>query len=360
MRLDDDNVNLRKSCFVLDSYAPLSPFGFRRDIYERALYGEGAEENPLKTQLVDVSQQFQPDLVVITSQNAFALAAFRNVSIIHVEQAPLPRLSHPQRVSLDPSGHQVRSLLEQKHKILAADLAPSFADAIGAIITTLKRKMTSADTYNAGRREISKLRADAKVALFVTQPPDWVTYEGAFEAIDMPNLLCTWEAALPHGWIGVPTYHPGYRLNAEEEAALARCLPRLKFLPNTVPQGISEALLTEADGMVSISSTTTISALLYGKPAIATGHCPFNAWCPRNVADLSAEPVLTSSDAAKLFAFLSHKYVHLCEDLENDPDRFLGLARSITGADDFINSYFDFAKWEEGKARRLFSLETPN
>ena len=359
MRLND-NVKLRKSCFVLGSYAPLSPFGFRRDIYERALYGEGSEENPLKTQLIDVSQQFQPDLVVITSQNAFAVAAFSNVPIIYVEQAPLPRLSHPQRVSLDPSGHQVHSMLEQKHKILAAELAPSFADAIGTIITALKRKMASADTFIEGRREISKLRADAKVALFVTQPPDWVTYEGAFEAIDMPNLLCAWEAALPDGWIGVPTYHPGYRLNAEEEAALARCLPRLKFLPNALSQGISEALLTEADGMVSISSTTTISALLYGKPVIATGHCPFNAWCPWSVADLSEETVLTSSDTAKLFAFLSHKYVYLCEDLVNDPDLFLGLARSIARADDFVNSYFDFSKWEEGKTRRLFSLEAPN
>jgi hypothetical protein len=101
-------------CFQLDPFDPLGPFDYRRDWYATAVYGDGAADNPLKAVLRDIRGRFQPDIVVMTSQNAFARQAFAGLPTLHIEQAPLPRLGYAQRISIDPLGHQTNSLLEQK------------------------------------------------------------------------------------------------------------------------------------------------------------------------------------------------------------------------------------------------------
>jgi hypothetical protein len=100
--------------FTIDPFDPLTPFGYRRNLYAAALYGGGEPKNPLKDSLLTVGDNFQPDVVVMTSQNAYARRAFEGLPILSIEKAPLPRYGHPQRMCFDPGGHQTNSLLETR------------------------------------------------------------------------------------------------------------------------------------------------------------------------------------------------------------------------------------------------------
>jgi hypothetical protein len=49
------------ACFVLDAFDPLAPFGYRRNLYSAALYGNRTTENPLKLAWLDARNRFRPN-----------------------------------------------------------------------------------------------------------------------------------------------------------------------------------------------------------------------------------------------------------------------------------------------------------
>jgi hypothetical protein len=301
-------------CFPLDPVAPVSGFGFRKTDYFKALYGSGDEPNPLTKELRAIRDVFAPDIAIMTSQNAYVRQAFSGLPTLSMEYASLPRLGHPLRVSFDPSGHQTQSLLETHAGVIKSlPFTCTQRAHLLELLGTIKAQTLAADPRaSSACAALRAIRAEGPVALLVTQPPDYPTYEGSFKAIEVERLLCSWAESLPPGWIGVPTYHEAYQLDAATEMTLARSCPRLRFLPRELSRGLSEPLLTCADGMMTISSTTATTGLLLRKPTIAVGRSPYNAWCeqdPSHIADaspLSAEAVrivdMTSSNSWAEFA----------------------------------------------------------
>ena len=179
------------------------------------------------------------------------------------------------------------------------------------------------------------------MALLVLQPPDWVTYEGALEPVEPEGLLLDWAESLPDGWIGVPTYHPDWRVGQSMAVALSRASAKLRFLPEALSQGATETLLASADGMVTISSSAAMTGLLFGKRVAVVGRSPFRPWGVGNAADLALMQPLTEREAATTLAFLCHRYSHLGDKILTEPGYFIGLATSMAVAADPVHWLFE-------------------
>ena len=342
--------------FPIDSESVLSAFLGCRPYYSRALYGEGTCDNTLTCELTKVKSAFNPDLIVASSQNAFLGSVFSTAAFLYIEQSPLPRLGHPLRSSFDPFGHQVGSFIERyADELVNLCLTDSIKESINSILIKLSKKLNSLESvHRASFVALKELRKTGPVALLVTQPPDWVSCEGAAGAVKLDDLLLEWAASLPEGWTGVPTYHTAHKLTADEEARLRLRNTKLKFLP--FAQGITEALLLEADGMVTVSSTSAITALLFQKPVVVVGKSPFAGLCPKDPSSLNACRILTKSEVGSLFAFLTHRYSWSHAEILENPAVLLSLVETVI-ADRKCEAWFmDVSTWDKDRAERFFCL----
>lgn len=343
----------RRPCYPVDSFEVLAQFGYRRSVYAKAAYGGDIPFNRLTEALKKIRADFVPDLVVMTSQNAMAKAAFEGIPVLFVEQAPLPRLGRPLRTFCDPCGHQTGSILEVRTEdIKSIVISEQDANAIKGIVASLQEDLPKShpDAHNA----IAEVKKEGtSVALFATQPTDWLTYEGGYDVIEFENLLYSWAQRLPDGWIGVPTYHPGYRLSEAMEKALARATSKLAFLPASVSQGFTEALLPACDGLVTLSSTSAITALILGKRTIVCGRSPFNAWCSQHVEEIASKPILPIHDVIALLAFLSNRCCYLHDDLRNDSAILAEMINVLTSTESPADWFLDMSSWTSSRTQSL-------
>ena len=347
-------------CFELPTHAPLEPFAYRRSDYARALYGAGDEPNALTDALSEVRAAYAPDIVVTTCQNAFAQKAFAGIPMLYVEQAPIPRLRQYLKTYFDPSGHQTGSLLETRAAdIKSIRLPPEDWQELSTFPDRIRNDIYAQhEAYPQARAAFDEIRRHGKVALLATQPPDWPTYEGAYDgAVPVEDLLYAWGQLLPEGWIGVPTYHLHFRLTAGMEAALAKACPKLRFLPEHLSQGLTELYIPEADGMITISSTSAATALLFRKKVVVCGKSPFTAWCGREVEDIEAVVPPTQDEATALLAFLSNRYCYLHEDLVADPSILTKIFTVAMTMDDPGQWFFDMSGWSLDRAKAVFGLQ---
>jgi hypothetical protein len=354
-----ENSHERKTssyAFPIDPYAPLANFSWRRDKYSAALYGSGRERNSIVRELEAIKRQFQPDLAVSTCQSAFFDRVFADVPRLYLEQAPLPRYGQPFRTVFDPSGHQVGSLLETRARNIR-NLRLSDAEMLEAfrLLDELPELLRNSDDRSKQGCEILEgLRSEGSIALLATQPPDWTTYEGAYRVIDLEGLLCDWDARLPEGWVGVPTFHPHGLLPSSVQETLARSRKKLRFLPPEFSQGMTEPLLTVADALVTISSSCAATALLLEKPIVVEGRSPFSVWGAQDIAKLNRPIRWERSIAGKLLAFLTHRYSRSAEQLHADPAWTRQLLEKRLHDDGRGDWQLDLSEWTAADARAHF------
>ncbi|MBC8739239.1 hypothetical protein F6X40_21050 [Paraburkholderia sp. UCT31] len=342
--------------YEVNPFETLAAFDYERKNYAKAAYGQSEGNNPLFTRLAEIRELFRPTLVVMTSQNSFARHAFAGLPILSIEQAPLPRLGHPTRTAFDPSGHQTMSLLEtQADRISSLPLTPQVRRQALSLLSAIKQTANVADARGVQvAAALEELRRENRVALLVTQPTDAVTYEGSYQPIELENLLYAWSEALPPGWIGVPTYHGGQQLTEEMEAALAAATPRLRFLPQTLSRGLSEPMLLVADGMVTISSTTAMTGLLFQKRVVVTGRSPYNKWCESDPAKIADAPTLNDDQVASILCFLTNRLALSHEVLDKNINPLIELMRAVSTAEDHMEWFSDTTEWTLEKAAGLF------
>jgi hypothetical protein len=299
---------------------------------------------------------FRPDMAVMTSQSLHIRKGLSALPIVSIEQAPLPRLGHPQRTMLDPCGHQVGSILAaHAEQIRSLPLSPDQIAQASRLLRGLRSYASHAHpNAQAAQAALRQIGDGKKIALLATQPVDWVTYEGAYQQIEMENLVYCWADQLPEGWIGVPTYHVGQRLNPGVERELAQSHPKLRILPPDYSSGITEALLAAADGLITISSTSAMTAILFGKKTVVMGQSPFNAWCTPYPELIGTTPCLPEDQAARLLAFLTNRVVECDSHLNTDARRLSVFAEHVLmrSSTDWL---FDMTGWSEEHALRLFA-----
>lgn len=342
--------------YPVNPFETLTAFNHERRSYAKAAYSESVGKNPLFERLTEIRDAYAPTLIVMSSQNSFAQHAFARIPILSIEQAPLPRLGHPMRTAFDPSGHQTKSLLETRaDQISSLPLTPEMRRQARNLLSAIRQTALIADARGVQVvAALEEFRGEGPVALLVTQPTDAVTYEGAYQPIELENLLYAWAQALPAGWIGVPTYHGGQRLSEEMETALAAATPRLRFLPQSLSLGLSEPMLLNADGMITISSTSAMTGLLFQKRVIVTGRSPYNTWCLSDPAKIAEAPVLTDDQVASVLCFLTNRLTLSHEVLDKTIDPLIELMNAVATSDDPVNWLTDISDWTSEKAAQLF------
>jgi hypothetical protein len=313
--------------FILDSIKPLEPFGGDRKKYSRSLYEDPCVNNPLIEELADLRKTFDPNFIIYTSQNNYAKKTFANIACINIEQSPLPRLGHPMRTSFDPLGHQTDSFLERFSKeIKCHEISEDNKDEILCLVEQIKNNLAIiCSDYVEIAALIHCLKSKYKVAVLATQPMEWVTCEGAFDAIDLPELLIRWAEDLPEGWIGIPTYHAGYSLSEEDEQEIEKKTKRIKFLPHNLSINKTEAILLHADGLITLSSTSAMTALLFQKKVVVTGISPLACWGVASAQNIDSAPVLSESEIAATLAFLTSEYSWRVDELQNNLNIILDI-----------------------------------
>ncbi len=350
-----------KSCdyYQIDGFKLLEEFNHSRTHYFYDLYGTGSISNILTRKCEEIKSIFKPDLIVMTSQNAFVTKAFFEVAILNVEQSPLTRLGSRFRSMMDPVGHQSDSFF----KWYAATIRSSFLtniqrQDISALIDRMKdRAVNLNDRTREAALALKKVKAEGRIALFVTQPPDWATYEGSLgRAISVENLIYEWADSLPVGWIGVPTYHLDYQLNAEMEFALAQSCTKLRFLPRELSCHTTEALLTVAEAMVTISSTVAMTGLLFRKKVIVVGKSPLSSWCFSSPSLLPEARPLDSEEIASTLVFLTNRYTLMHQDIQEDPRALEQLLNVMTTSKHPAEWFLDTNEWSIERAKRLLDL----
>lgn len=347
------------TCYEIDPFAVLSHAGYERQQYARLALDGAAEPNPMSLQLRHIREAFRPDVVVMTAQNTMVRQAFEGTTFLSVEQAPLPRRGQPLRTFIDPCGHQVGSILERAAtRIKTLKLEAEVRESARRLLQAVRRSIARGHGQRGAAQEaLRSFRREGRIALLVTQPKDAVTYEGAYRGIELENLVYSWAEALPPGWIGVPTYHAGERLSPPVEAALAHASHRLRFLPQGLAQSLTEPLLALADGIVTISSSSAMTALLMRKKVVVVGRSPFSAWCGNDIARLDEAVSLTEDEAVSTFVFLTHRYSHENAVLMRDPRVLADLVTAVRSAADPLEWFLDTHGYDVDAAATLFDLE---
>ncbi|QIL69549.1 hypothetical protein G7048_03670 [Diaphorobacter sp. HDW4B] len=349
-------VDATRPCFAIDEDAVLADFGGDRHFYAKTLYRKSLHTNYLCRRLKEIKQTFEPDLVLMTSQNEFVRCVFAATPQLWLEQSPLPRLGQPFRTFFDPCGHQVGSMLETcKQDIISLALDPLRRSQMEASFERAMQFTQNVDPRaDSARQELAELRVDHKVALLATQPSDWVTFEGAGGTTPLRELVLDWAHGLPPGWIGVPTLHPGDQagLFLSELAPLKD--PKLYCLSPTNIMGLTDALIPKADGLVTLSSSCAMSALLLQKPVVVTGSSPFRTWGVESPAQIEQCAPLTDDQVVGLLAFLTNRYSFALDDMRNDPNMLGALFVETVNRNGAAHAYFDLSGWRIEKFNRLF------
>lgn len=347
------------TCHTVDGFTLLREFNHSRIQYFCDLYGSGSISNNLVKKCEEIKSKFKPDLILMTSQNSFVTKAFSGTPILNIEQSPLTRVGSGFRSMMDPVGHQSDSMFKRyATTIRSSFLTNAQRQDISSLIDRVKdRAVNLNDRTRQAALALKKIQAEGRIALFVTQPPDWATYEGSLgRAIPVENLLYEWADSLPVGWIGVPTYHLDYQLNAEMEFALAQSCTKLRFLPRDLSFHITEALLTVAEAMVTISSTVAMTGLLFRKKVIVVGKSPLSSWCRNSPSFLTEARPLAPEEIASTLVFLTNRYTLMHQDIQEDPRALEQLLNVMTTSKQPADWFLDTNDWSIERAKRLLDL----
>jgi hypothetical protein len=353
-------------CFAIPSWAILSSCGYQRELYAMALFSADSGEYamagcgplaPLADELQAINRAFRPDVLIATGENSLLPLAFPQARCLWMEQAFFPRQKRRDRIYLDPCGHQIGSILERAgDRIKDLSLASGDLPQAEALWRVMQEPSVPQRQAAAEVREAIRQRAlGRRIALLVLQPPDGLTWEGCLGTSIPPEaLLAQWAAALPPGWVGIPLYKTNARLPATLEASLAAALPQLTPLPAEWSGNVAEWALSEADAVVTVSSSVAGQALISGKQAVVMGRTPLRTLADTSLKSLdNPRPTLNRQQRLALLAFLSHRYTLTLAEVADPngpfPDHLLALVESA----DPIAWLLDLSGWTPGRLARL-------
>lgn len=343
--------------FLVEQWSLLAPSRYVRHSYSKALYGRGEDSNlllvPLVGKLSAARERFKPDLVLCSTQNVAVEQVFADVRRFFYEQAPLPRHRRKGSLVFDPFGHQVGSLINRASTRLLAGVPPK---AGTDVVLEAWREAAKPRGPAAARRiqvvnALRRIAKGRKIAAFAMQPTDWITYEGAFEPVENGALIARWAERLPEGWIGVPFHHPSSRAPEWLDRSLPTSFPNLVTLPSELASNALDLAIDAIDGLVTISSTTAMTAALAGKRVVTVGASAFSALFGSRIEDLAEREPLSADVRANLIAVLTHRYCHAREDVCSKRGGLLALAEEAGGRD--TDYFLDCSGWDPGRIAEL-------
>lgn len=353
-------------CFAIPSWPILSSCDYRRDQYSIALFDPVAAERGLSgegplaalaEELQAINRTLQPDVVISTAKNRLLPRVFLQARCLWIEQAPFPRQKRRDRIFIDPFGHQLGSAIEKAaDQILASDLPSDLWPQAEAIWRVMQAPtLDQLHTVKIIQRAIHDLSLGRRVALFILQPQDGLTWEGCLgTSLSPETILAQWSASLPSGWVGIPLYHSHARLPASLEASMAEAFPQFTPLPAQLSSNAAEWALPVADAVVTVSSSMAGQALISGKQVVVMGRSPLRALAHTCLSSLSNPgTTLSVHQRLSLLAFLSNRYTLTLDEVSEPNGPFLDHIRALVMSDDPMSYLLDLSGWSPARLARL-------
>ena len=351
--------------FIINPKDILEPFEFNRHAYARNLYArEDCKETNISLVRIfrEIDRKYAPDVVVTFSQNIYLETLFGHRRTLFIEMAPLPRYNCGLSVFIDPLGQRLTSILNtQAKRIRELPINQKETnDLLGLWNQIIKIPATEHPTSKKFKSWLDETRCGRSVILFAMQPPDFPTYEAAYEVLPHDAVMMRWLDDLPSSWMAIATYHHQYLPAGIQatESMLAELFPAFTVMPEELAISsttASEFLLPHIDAVVTISSAVAMTGLLYGKSAVTYGQSYLSNWCENNLRHLSKTTNLTENERASLLMFLTNTYCHAWSDVLSGPGYFTGFVRRMLESPDPIEPFFDLSTWSFSHAKKILT-----
>ena len=239
-RMTSETPAVEMSTFSASQSDLLRAFEFDRGAYARDLFryeSDSPSNAALIRRLTEVKQAFHPDLVLSFSQNRYVRPVLQTPALF-IELGPLPRSVTRPHFFLDPLGHQTESLLVTEIRtITSRPLAAQRQREVQRFwFETCEQPITAASSTADLQAFLHESRRGRKVVLLALQPPDWLTYEGAWRSLSVSGLMMHWLDNLPANAVGCVSYHPLHQISAGFRATLrTRARQRAVSSPSLAP-----------------------------------------------------------------------------------------------------------------------------
>ena len=358
-RMTSETPAVEMPTFLASQSDLLRAFEFDRGAYARDLFryeSDSPSNAALIRRLMEVKQAFHPDLVLSFSQNRYVRPVLQTPALF-IELGPLPRSVTRPHFFLDPLGHQTESLLVTEIRaITSRPLALQRQREVQRFwFETCEQPITAASSTAALQVFLHESRRGRKVVLLALQPPDWLTYEGAWRSLSVSGLMMHWLDNLPAKAVGCVSYHPLHQLSAAFEQLFEREHNNVLFLPQAWRQGCSEYLLPLVDATVTISSSLGAQSALWGKPLLAVGSSQLSGLSgDRSWETLLEQPVNTTRWA--LLEFFTHRYGHPADLLLDDGDYTACFLEGWRTSGFSVSYFLDTRAWLRAEAERRFTI----
>jgi hypothetical protein len=342
------------TCFAIPLTSVLRSCDFSRVRYAEGLFRSPAPENqPLSTVFEAIAEACDPDVVISFTQNPWLKPKFPRASVLFMELGVWPRLGVPYTFFLDRLGHQDGLLNQAWERIEQArpPLSVDRADALWAAHT--RAHVLEHPAYPVAREWMAAM-APRKRRVLALQPPDWVTYEGLVGSLAPEELIYAQAFDDPDAVL-IPTYHSEHRLDEAMEVFIGGEFPNVVFPPPEIATGVTELLVALADEVITVSSTSAVSAILSGVPVRVLGLASFTrAAEAMNAA--AGDPAETARLRRNLLAVLSNRFLHLADRCLDEQGYFSQVVAQLSALDP-ISPYLDFSDWTDDRLEVLLGLD---
>jgi hypothetical protein len=337
----------------------LRQFSYNRLQYAKDLFCESITEgknHKLSEEIVDFLEFFSTDIVISFTQNIYIEEHSKNIKSLFMELGPLPRSNGTLSFFFDSMGHQSNSILNNFARNIKS-LPLTFEnqrDVLEIWSNYINDVRVSHEVSEKIRIWIDDIRGDKRIVAFALQPPDWLTYEGAWQPFPLDTLLMNWLEELPEDWLAIPLYHPAYELPEDVEASIKKDFPQVRFAPRSLSKGFGEFFLPYIDAVATISSSLGLQAALMGLRLVSYGNSNLRSLGAPSLSQLADIQAFSQQEIASLLAFLSNKYCHKLTDCLNKQNYFYDRILDMD-LKDIKNSYLNLSDWSPNNLSYLLS-----
>jgi hypothetical protein len=275
----------------------------------------------LYSQLSAAVEDFCPDIILTSSENRYLSIISTEISpqplLIFMEAAPLPQWARKSRVYLDFFGHQSNSLLARRWGDILVELyTPMELKWAEDFLNQLDAKAMKDDENFNSCDLLQRIDTNRETIVVALQPDDWLSWEGAASDQSNPIEFLDQCCDVFNEYNIIPTFHRDTKgINEDVLFELKKRFPHVIDLPLSFVQSSTEYILPVVDHLITRSSSTGISALLYGKSLISDSRSYLSGAAISSEDFLQGKRnALTREQRLALAAFLLGRY---CKELKD-------------------------------------------
>ena len=123
-------------------------------------------------------------------------------------------------------------------------------------------------------------------------------------------------------------------------------IENILFLPEEHSYNVADLLINMSDALITISSTSAMTAALQGIKVIVVGDCAYSNLFSNRIEVLDYIDPLTFEGRASLIQFLCNKYSHHRDDILNSDNYFLNIISELELCADYKKNYLNINSFD--------------